>query len=439
MNKLFTKIVIAAAVLTVGFFGLQHYLQYNLKQQLDSAIRTAKPFAHIEYGAFSLKLPNRLQLDDLRVIPASPAIGNFSISTIKLTVTDSDRLLLIKQLLNFTQQRAPDQLDIDIKDLTLSPVEFTQYTQALEQLNQHLSRHMTLMCGDTQFIGPKQLQAIGFDPMHLDVHFGYQFDRWAQTLVINTDTDIQQGSATRMQFKLRNIAALDKSAAQQVLNPAIDKITIHYEDHGYTNKVNHYCAQQSRLTLAEYIDREINRPNQDYAHMWGVIPGTELKKAYNRFMRDPQNMTLTIAPDQGFNWASLAQTPPEQWPGQVNMSLSVNDEPVPSLSFQLANMEQLVEAATPVKKVATTPEEARKKRAELLTQATKPVFYTVTKNSIANYQGKYLRISTDNDRTHEGTLVSANGHSVVLRQQKFGGHFDINVALSGIKKVEVSR
>ena len=63
----------------------------------------------------------------------------------------------------------------------------------------------------------------------------------------------------------------------------------------------------------------------------------------------------------------------------------------------------------------------------------------MNKDTIANYQGKYLRVVTDNDRTHEGTLVSTNSDSVVLRQQKFGGHFDVNIAIGTIKKVEVSR
>ncbi len=441
MKKLLLKVLIIVGTLASGAVALNQYLRHNLQQAFDNVIRDAKPLAHIEYRSLTLVLPDRIELRDLRIIPTSPVIGNFSIAAINLTVTDPDPLLLAKRLLGLTSRQTPDQLSLDILGFTMSPAEFREYSDVLKQLNKDLSQQMTLTCGDTQMLGPDQLQDLGYDPLHLNLHFDYQLNPWDKSLTINSDTEMEKGSATHIQVTLGNIPTLDTAISKnainpQALNPTLDKLIIHYEDHDYSNKVNSYCAIKSGLSLADYIERETTRSDHDYALMWGIIPGTEIKKAYRRFMLNPQRATVTIRPPSELNWLNLLATKPEQWPSQLNMDVLVNDEPVPSLDFHMADVNQLVNAAAE----SAQQQSSSSEKAKLTTFRTlKLQFHAADKAAVNTYKGKTIRVFTNTNRMHEGILVDVNNQKITLRQQIFGGQFDIKLNLINIERLEVGR
>ncbi len=440
MKKLAQKVFITAAAVGIGAIVLNQYLQSSMQKELDKNIRKAEPFAHIQYNSFELTLPDRIQLTDLRIIPKSPNIGNFNIDSIDLTIADSDTLLLAKQLLGLSSGVTPDKVEVDIKGLSLSLTEFPQYTSALIQLNQHLDRQMTPFCGDSHFIGPDQLKDLGFEPLRLDLNFAYDFNPWEETLDVGFEAEMDKGSSTRTRLKLLNIPALNQSTAMAMMKPSVDAFSIHYEDNGYTAKVNQYCADQSELSLEDFIERETSRPDQDYALMWGFVPGFQLKQAYKNFMQDPQRVSLQVQPSPDFDWFSLSAYPPEQWPETINLSLSVNDEPVTSLDFELADLDQFVQASkAEANKPPSIFETGVPPKPVAEPEAAPLVFVPIDKRRIREYEGRIMRIYNPSGKAREGEFIGMEGNSARLRQEKFGGSFIMSITLFDVERIEVAK
>lgn len=437
MKKLAKKVLIAGAAVGVGAFALHEYLQSSMRSELDKQIRKASPFAHVQYQNFELQLPDRIQISGIRIIPKSPNIGNFALEELGISIRDNDSLYLLKRLLGLGRGNAPDELEVEVDNFSLSLQEFPQYKSMLMQLNQHLNRQMTPFCGDTHFIGPKQFKDLGFDPMVMDLNFSYSFNPWEETLQLSFDAELENSNSTRAQIKLLNIPALNQDLTANMMRPSIERISIHYEDNGYTQKVNEYCAKKSQLSLEEFIARETSRPDKDYALMWGFVPGDNLMQAYTQFLQDPQRVNLRVEPSPNFDWMTLPAYPPEQWPETLNVTLTVNDEPVTTLDFELAELNQLLSAAEPSPPKPSVFDTGVPPKPEPPAAEPELKYVQIDKRRIREYQGMQMRIYSPSGKTREGTFTGMDGNNAKLTQQKFGGTFEMSVSLFGVDKIEV--
>jgi hypothetical protein len=157
-------------------------------------------------------------------------------------------------------------------------------------------------------------------------------------------------------------------------------------------------------------------------------------------MQDPQRVSLQVQPSPDFDWFSLSAYPPEQWPETINLSLSVNDEPVTSLDFELADLEQFVQASkAEANKPPSIFETGVPPKPVAAPEAAPLVFVPIEKRRIREYEGRIMRIYNPSGKAREGEFIGMEGNSARLRQEKFGGSIIMSITLFDVERIEVAK
>ena len=408
------------------FWAIAHWgLYYFVKFRLDNAILQAAPHVTIHYQDLDTSLSGKIDIRGIDVAPAGQEQG-FSIRAIHVQGPDAVSYLA-KMILALGKIDPPDTLSVAVRDVVLDisgdrAVKLDRFGERAGYRKIDGRQPDVCRAGS----GPSliQLQEMGFEKLHGDMRFGYQYLPSAQKLYSDFSFDIQGMQHLAMSLAVSNVPALE---AQKMLGVLLNNLKITYENSPeFGQKVTEYCARKRgvtpedfKLLMADELTREIERR--------GIVPGFGLKYALKEYVTSWGTLLIELSPPSPIGVFALMQLPREQIAEKLGLQLAVNDRLVTDLSFRILDGVSLVRRNSGAgKKQKPLPP-----KVEYMWEYRK-----VPVDRLSGYLDRRVILKERNGRTHKGILVEAKGGRISIQQRISGGKFTAHLQASNISSAQ---
>ncbi len=439
-------IIVLAIGVALG--GLKLYLHYEARSVVEEAIENAPPVLDIRYGGVSAGLDGTIGVNDLTV---SPRTVNDEVQIERLEIRTSGVGFLLRRSERLRKGELPERMGLLLRgiSLDLNGALVAAWQRSLEE-HPKLIRDSALDCGDVHFIGPEQYRAMGYSRLVSDLAVSYELLPRSTEARVQLEASTRDAAYVAMELVIAGVGSPTVLGLMQS-KPRISELTFRYVDDSYVQRLNRLCAQRRGLGVEGYITAQVKRSDAAYARAWGLVPGPGLREAYKHFLTQPGEVIVRAHPSGGLDPLALSHFGPSDWVDLLNLTLTVNKQPVSDLSMRAPTAAELKSAPEGPGLLSSLPqlpalspggkEEASDKAAPVARRAApaRPIFkyQSVEPAELKDYIGKQVRIATRDHRRREGRLTSVDRGVATLRRRMHGGEMTVRVPLDGVKRAEV--
>ena len=293
MLRFIKGIFIITAFLAVILPAMGFFLSSKISLMVNQWIAAISPYARVSYGAMDIDLNGQVTLFNTSVDFQNDDAPPVHIQQIQLSFPDLFNTY--KMALNGESYQAPDILNIDLQGIRLFFLDSNQLSHHFATRNALLNSHHSVACGSSYLMGPQQLQDMGYSQsnlMNISVHF--QYFNLNQTLDVVFNTEVQALGFTTIGLTLDRVSSLTPGALFGNKTVRMERLSFDYLDDGYIDRKLSYCSRMSGLSRDRYI-ASMGTQNADfYNAIWGMIPGSTVRTAYESFLRNPQRMSFNM-------------------------------------------------------------------------------------------------------------------------------------------------
>lgn len=430
--------------------GVDAYISYQFKSNIDHAIESAKDFVQIKYKELSTSpLTGTVKLTDVRVsapfLPEDFLLGDISLAT-------PDLAFMFSGAGKIKKGELPNQLTFDIDQAS-----FDLHGETADLLDNLVKRLQPLyagtnargeserkICGGKSIFGPSEYKELGYSRLISNLNLRYHFDENSQLLTINMRGETQNVAKFNLHFSLAGVSALSSDGMRGSNKTQLRDAQLTYEDKTYIPRIIKYCAGLDNSKKEDFINAEVKESDHYFYKLWGFAPGPGLREAYKDFLSRPDVVTLSLSPGKKLQAAAIANMTAEEIVEALKIKLKINGLLVTDLSFKIppqsftekfeqqlsrdVNFEALlrgekVKVPEPVKKpvVIKTPE---------------PKYYTISPDEAERHLGDYVKITTLSGKQRDGRLIKIDDLYLFVQQKVNGGNFTMNVKRNDIKEME---
>ncbi|WP_417582057.1 hypothetical protein [Nitrincola sp.] len=440
--KLFSKVVLLLLLLLLIAYGLYYY---QVKSAIDAQLQQMRPLIEADYGALYVNPLGDIQLSTVTFTPMGQPTG-FIVDNIRLT---SDPLFFLRFESRVATGDWPDELALAIEGLHVDfnmPL-FVMLTQLAQQAEEGVQPE-ALGCGTVRYFDMSAMRMMGMRQGRFDFH-----------------ANLRKAAQNRLDLELLGHmygwgeVAVDVSlqagmASPQVLlqqGPQLKRMVVSYQDKGYNQRKNQFCAMQSGLSIAEYRDQHLGLI-QDWLNDQAPELTASLMSAYRQTGEPGARMVMSLNLD-GVDLRSLDSP---EYLGEVlasTLSVSVNDQPLALDSEQMQSLLVLLQEPViqhqPLVKMPESSELANLPRnmpgvssppAIPEARLTEPQQYRRTDpQELENYIGHPVRFYTTFGKRVDGILVSVEDGNARVAERVQHGTAQYPVELESLQATEVFR
>jgi len=426
--KLKRLLLIGGAVGLLGYVVLKGAIYYQVKEQMDRLGAMVTPFASLKYDGIGSSLTaGSVSVRDITLTPTEALVG-IQIEQVRLQGDGPG--FLFRLLEGFKPDQPPEQLQLQIQRMS-TPLG-GGYLDYWRPAGKSAPPDLCTLGG---LLGQTEIERLGFRQRMADVRLRYDLDRRSGALTLQMGYYQDGLTALSVETTLTDLFRPDGVGV-----PQMERFSLLYRiDPDYMRRAVKYCAAEAGLAPAAFIERLFAVRSADYTRQLGFVPGAGLRKALRQLISRPGEVLLTAVPDPAFNPARLQQYEPQELIRQLGIGLSVNDQPVTDLSFNLPQgdqpltelLDQVTSGATgvqPDKPVTPPPVQVRAR------------FMDTPVERLGRYAGRHARVySSDRDEPQRGILMGLRDNQLELEQRLYGGKMTLYIPFAKISRVEVLR
>lgn len=415
-----------------GFVG-KYWLENKLKTQLDTNFAKLRSFADISYAKVYLDIDGAVNIDGLSIAPRDSQYGISFIERIRLE--PSSRLYFLDFLLD-NKPQLPQGLNVEISQANLGVFESQFLSGFIDDANTSAAERYQPICGDVQFLGPKDWREMGYSNLTSDITFSYANDKANNSLHLDMTWTKETMGAMQLRSTMSNVPF----SAQAILSgakPQLQTFEVSYQDLGYGAKELAYCSNKMSVTPELYATFASNREASYFHEAHGITPGPKMRLAYKDFILQPKNFSLTMYPADDFDFSQLPVFQPSDWPDLLRINLQVNDKTVP---LDIQNPEASAKATSRANDTVTESTSAAVSEGRSWAQPKPEVqkyFRDVEKKDIAEKIGQRIRVTSVSGRVREGTFLGVDKGDLKIQTDKYGSKMTLRVSLYNTERIEV--
>ncbi len=440
--KLFSKVVLLLFLLLLIAYGLYYY---QVKSAIDAQLQQMRPLIEADYGALYVNPLGDIQLSTVTLTPMGQPTG-FIVDKIRLT---SDPLFF----LDFESRMAigdwPEELALAIEGLH---VDFNMplfiMLAELAQQTEEGTQPAALGCGTVRYFDMSAMRMMGMRQGRFDFHANLRQtaqDRLGLELLGHMYGWAEIGVDLSLQADIVSPQTLSQ------LGPQLQRMDISYQDKGYNQRKNQFCAMQSGLSIAEYREQHLNLI-QGWLNDQAPELTAALMPAYRQSGEPNARMTMSLNLQDVDLQAVDA-------PGYLEdvltnaLSVSVNDQ---SLTLDSEQMQSLLAVLQePVIQEQPVPEIPELSELETLPRsmpgvASPPIvpvppsvesqkYRRTDPLELVNYIGHPVRFYTSFGKRVDGILMSVDDGSARVAERVQHGTAEYPVELETLQATEVFR
>lgn len=422
----------------LAYGGVKGYLWYEFKSGVDRVIEQASLFADISYGSIHTSVMGAsVGLDEIVIKPRTGS-DRFTVAALRFTLPQIVDFFTANEKLG--RGELPESLRLSLSKVTVDLD--SQSVQALAQMQEQMAQQQTerpplllerieaLGCGDIDNFGRKELVAMGYRTVVADLDLAVKFDEASNRFAV--DMELKDRDLLRMTVTLGfvlNPAHLD-AAAKGAAAPLITELHMVYDDNGYFELRNAFCAQQRGDTVDDYLNANSQQLLQE---LGGALPAQGVA-AYRQFLKAGGRVEMTIAPLEPINPVGLRHYAQKDLVQLLGLSFLVNGTAIDMgmLAAQESPTGEGLKARQPM------PEPTAKR--VYADPPTRVMSYQkVDRFALDGYVNSEVLVEVQGKGIREGVLERSDGERIYILINLRGGSVTYPVRIADIKSVMVKK
>lgn len=386
------NLVIVLVVLALLVVGGKYYIEYSYKKELDQMLISARPMVDARYQDLKVGWDGSLSVMGIVVKPTEL---DHDISISKVSLSSSDRFLLLRGKSYFKDGKFPDKLNLSVDGMGFDSAMFDLSTDAKP------CRDIWSSYAYTQ---------IGLDRIEADAQFGFDFrDPYNASMNLYYQDDT---GSLNMEW------IFDSGALELVMvggDAPLKEISLTANLNAEVSAaVGEYCAGVFKITPEDYFNKVIGSAKYSF-NSFGVDYGPEFRESLVKFMQGGVQADLVMKPSKELlNMGSSRSLKSKDIIKKLNLTVSVDGLAIP---IDIKEEEKPKVVAKPEKKV---------------------VYTAISVGEARNYVNKHVRIQRTKDRSPiEGRLLDVTGSSLAVEIYRYTGVMTYTVPKRDIAKIEL--
>lgn len=431
------KLIAAVVLVPLALYGGgTAYVHYKVGRQFDELKTTAAPYVTLQRGAIGVTLWNgKVAIADISIQPT----GFSDVVRIEeLTVEAGGPLALFGLSDRLAGSKAPDSASFAVRGLAFDLG--GQLARTADKFVAQAAGTTRPMdhCGGMTFVGFAQYRKLGYEHLVTDFSTAYETDRRTGNLRVRIDGLTRDMGSFHVETEMANAAA--GGSAPGGGPGRLVSMRGSYRDTSYVERFKRYCMQASGLGEPEFIEAEVAHLSDTLYDKWGTGLGPGLRDAYREFLTKPGEVRVEARPRDNFDANMLALLGPPDLVQLLDMTLSVNNDAVADLSFDVnarpAPRKAVADSAVgdepapgPTAAIAAAPARAERDTGD--------GFRPVRVAELSQYLGRDVRVQAVGAAAREGILAEVQPAAIVIERRYAGGAMTVRVPVAQIRQVEV--
>ena len=422
LKKLFVLILLLAGLAA----GSKFILEYKLERQLEQAIASVSSRANVRYQSLEIDIDGGINIHGLSIEPRDNTLGRTWVDRVR--ISGGGKVFVVNTALQLSENTVPDVLSVELQGVDLGFLQSEFLASLVEQKNAEFKGKVEPRCGDAQYLAAAAWSEMGYSKIIFDADLSYAYSYSNSSLMLSVDAVVPTMFDGRIKAVLGNVSQVVPSMSMFAALPSLKLLELDYTDRGYVQQMTRYCADEMQVTAAAYIEREISRDDTYYLEALGVIPGVAVRRAYQKFLQQPQSISFAMYPAEDLELKNLPHYPVQEWVSAFKLSLLVNTEAVTPLEFSL----------TPTLKSLSIEEIEGRPVVELVPEPEyQPQCVGVDKRDLSQYVGYKIRVYSINGRMREGVFKGVRNGNIDMISKKYGSKMGVSVSVFSAERVEV--
>lgn len=439
----FLKWVLILPLLAYG--GAHGYLWYKTKSAADKAVEQMAMFADLRYEGVHVSVHDAtVGLDKVEIQPKMGGNDTVSIGQIRFSLPNA--LYFLKAGDDFNGDNFPEWMAVSIHALE---VDLTSETVAMfaqaEQTSQNnlgselfgfLARSETLGCGEVEQIGLKEAIAMGYDDVVADIDMKIAVDKVAGNIDVAMQVRDRSLFAVDMGVEMAIDPAMVAGVATGAVPPRISRIEFVYEDGGYYDLRNLFCARERGESVEAYLDANSHLVQQS---LGGALSEQQLA-AYRAFMAEGGKVSLRMIPSEPLEPTGLELYSEDDLMRLLGASLEVNGTPFDLVALAgQSGLERLAEERPTAPTVAKrdVQQQTRARPKPKASTSVRKRYVEVDRFELKGYIDRKLQVDISGRGIREGVLESVDNELIYILMTLRGGTISYPIRIADIRKVSV--
>jgi len=404
--------------------GLKGFMYYKAKRSVDEIVQAAAHQADIRYVDISTDLRGAVTVSGIDVQPLG---YDDALSIASLRIASDDPMFFFRSSdWEAGGAAPPSSLSFAVSGISL--LLSSDFMRELARVEGDASQP----CAEGLQISPQLLRSIGFSEIGMDLDGHYRLNEAARTLELGLNMELHDIESMRIEATLAEVdtEALASGALPQVSLGGLSAAVRVTPEFG--QKALNVCAAGTEQAASGWSEQLAAKALEGFEQQ-GLVLGSGLAGAVQRFYREWGEVKLVAAPRQPVGLMSLMFLPPDRLADTLNLQLSLNGSPIADTSFSwqgpAAQDLSALLGAEQADGAESTPTQPRR-------IIVRRKYEAVAVSDIARYVDHQVHIKPRGQPLREGLLKRIRGGSAEVEQSLHGGKFTVYVPLEDIESLQ---
>lgn len=337
MWKLLRNLLLSAIVLAIA---LKLALWTAAQQQAQWLAASLARWGTLSWSSASGSFNGEIHLGGVRFQPkAGHEAASFSAAG--LSLRPPSLAWLLKRAIT-RDDSVPGQLSLRLRDVSLPSLERLATRSDPPWFGPlSLVPFETFACGEPARLGPREYQSMRIPPALPQLEVDYQLESAGTELRADARITNAPFAALRLHLELKpfTLRLLDDAAAREALR--IASADLEYQDTGYLDQRNKYCARQTGVDVDTFVERHIAAV-QERLKAAHLVPAEGVVEIYRDLQLKGGQIKLLSLPREDIAPAQYDTYDPEEVMRWLNLTARHNN--APPVLFKLFFLAEPVQA-----------------------------------------------------------------------------------------------
>lgn len=313
-------LILACAVVVVGYFGSKYYLHDEVSRNLDTMLAAARPVADVQYEGVSSTLSGELGIDGVTV-----QLSGFSdplyIESVRIVTPGYFHLLDLASLGDAPggEFEFPENLAIVFRGLTMSVD--ADYLKVMSdarraQFGAELAASPAADCVGKYGFTSAMLKQLGYSDLVMDASVGYRQE--GQRFVVDLSTNVAEMYDFALALTFDSIPT-PQTMVMGAFQPRLVHGRLEYIDRSLEERVMKLCTEERNLTEEAVVAARVEAL-RSVASSSGVELDSYVMDPYLEFVRGKDRFVVTAQPIEPVDLTQLGLYKASDVPALLNLS-----------------------------------------------------------------------------------------------------------------------
>ena len=422
------KLILALFVLLVGSVaGVYFYINYKVKENVDSVIEAVKPVARITYGKIGNNMNGTIVIRNISISRADGV--NANIDSIQLVLPSLRDLMNMMDM--FRSNRLLSGMHLNINHLRTDISVITGMLKSVKDGKSSIAdRVNTLGCGDVKILNLKNLADLGYTDADISLNIGYKYHEASNIVDMSVDIIGHDVASVSMNMEIPGITSYTGIANRE---NNINNVSFEFQDLGFNSRMTEYCAKKINSSPSEYLENHFKLVRKTLTE-GNVILSEDIYNAYKQFLVNQAKIKMDFNPPSSVGLKYLDMYQPKDWVSVLGIDVYVNDKKLDDMSMNW-NKNLTADSLFREQSESTVNNAVPGGGGTVPVSPVASSQVKIDNSDLGNYLNKLIRVETTSGRKYTGILKGESNDSISVLIKIGKGNARLPILKTQIKNV----